>query len=82
MSFVVAIIVLTWPNSFIALHQIFFPFNTNWRLDPATSNIIRFLPESYFQQLGITYIVMILLEYVLMHIFIHLFRYAQQAKTA
>lgn len=53
---------LTWPQSFIVFHQILFPQNNYWLLDPATSNLIKFLPNQIFQELGILYLILLIIE--------------------
>lgn len=51
-----SLLLLTWDNSFIIFHQLLFSGNTYWQLDPATSNLIKYLPGQIFQELLLLYI--------------------------
>jgi integral membrane protein (TIGR01906 family) len=59
-----AIALVTWKQSFIIFHQILFPGNTYWMLDPSTSNLIKFFPDGIFQELAILCIIFISVELV------------------
>ena len=58
------IFLLTWDRSFILFHQVLFPNNTYWNLDPATSNLIKFLPGNIFQELSLLYLGALVFEYI------------------
>lgn len=57
---------LNWGKFFIVFHSIIFPFNDFWLLDPSTSNLIKFLPEQIFKELGILYLFTLTLEILLL----------------
>ncbi|KXK26403.1 MAG: hypothetical protein TR69_WS6001000406 [candidate division WS6 bacterium OLB20] len=46
-----AAVVLLFEPLFIMFHKVFFSTNTFWQLDPATSRLIRFLPQDLFAEL-------------------------------
>ncbi len=54
----------TWDRSFILFHQILFPLNTYWQLDPTTSNLIKYLPANIFQELTAIYVLFLGFEYI------------------
>ena len=59
-SFVIGLLLLvTWDKSFVIFHQLLFPGNDYWQLDPATSSLIKFLPGQIFQELLVIYIVLV-----------------------
>lgn len=59
MVIVVLFAVLDWQTFFNLLHQVVFPYNTFWQLDPATSNLIKYLPSEVFQKLTVIYFVLV-----------------------
>lgn len=69
----------TWPQSFILFHQILFPQNTYWLLDPASSNLIKFLPNQIFQELGILYLILLIIELAICY---HLVRHESRGNPA
>jgi integral membrane protein (TIGR01906 family) len=48
-----------WRELFILFHQILFPFNSYWLLDPNTSNLIKYFPQGIFQELSLLYILLL-----------------------
>lgn len=56
-------LIFTWQSGFQLLHQLLFPYNTYWILDPASSNLIRYLPERIFQELALLYFVSVCIEW-------------------
>lgn len=53
---IAAMILATWQTSFVIFHEILFPQNTFWLLDPATSNLIKYFPNGAFQLLFISWL--------------------------
>lgn len=47
--------IIDWQRAFLIFHQILFPLNSYWFLDPQTSKLIHFLPNQIFQELGLIY---------------------------
>lgn len=46
-----------WQQVFTFFHQVIFPFNSYWLLDPNTSNLIKYFPGQIFQELAAIYLV-------------------------
>lgn len=61
----ICIFILTWDSSFVWFHQLLFPHNTYWLLNPRTSNLIKYLPEQIFQELLVVYAVLIIIIYLI-----------------
>lgn len=40
-----------WEPLFVLFHQLVFPHNSYWQLDPQTSNVIKYFPSGVFQTL-------------------------------
>jgi integral membrane protein (TIGR01906 family) len=41
---------LNWQAMFVLFHQVFFPFNNYWSLDPSSSNLIKYFLPAIFQE--------------------------------
>ena len=58
-----AIIALAnWDSAFTTFHQLLFPHNAYWMLDPASSNLIKYFPANIFQEITQIYIAFLLVE--------------------
>lgn len=57
-------LIFTWSSGFQLFHQVLFPYNDYWVLDPRSSNLIKYLPEQIFQELALLYFVGVYIEYL------------------
>lgn len=57
-------LIFTWKSGFTLFHQLLFPNNSYWMLDPASSNLIKYLPEQIFQELALLYFIELCIEYL------------------
>jgi integral membrane protein (TIGR01906 family) len=57
MAILFAVMAFTFSSTFIRFHELFFRTDT-WMLDPATDNLIRMFPESFFYDLFIRIVLM------------------------
>lgn len=60
------ILLFTWNSSFNFFHQVLFPYNNYWQLDPRSSYLIRYLPGQIFQELALLYLLGVCMEYLLL----------------
>lgn len=62
-----ALVLFAWEKVFTFVHKLLFPFNNYWELDPATSNLIKYLPSQVFQELFVILVISSILAFVLVH---------------
>jgi integral membrane protein (TIGR01906 family) len=60
---------LNFDSAFILFHKLLFPHNTFWLLDPATSNLIKFLPQELFRELFVLWLISSPLVYLALNRF-------------
>jgi integral membrane protein (TIGR01906 family) len=64
------ILFFTWNSSFNLFHQVLFPYNNYWQLDPSSSNLIKYLPEQIFQELALLYFIGVSIEFLTLRLFL------------
>jgi integral membrane protein (TIGR01906 family) len=61
---VILLFLAFWQYTFVGIHQLLFPGNNYWQLDPRTSNLIKYLPAQIFQELLLIYIIVVMIEFL------------------
>lgn len=51
-----------WDEGFRLFHQVFFPFNDYWQLNPETSNLIKYFLNPIFQETFVIYVIIVAAE--------------------
>jgi integral membrane protein (TIGR01906 family) len=60
---VLATAMIFWQPLFVLFHQLVFPYNSYWQLDPLTSNVIKYFPSGVFQTLFLTWMLLAAVVY-------------------